>query len=129
MNQILITGEEKVNLNKAIFSEFAKENITIIEMKKVLLLLIFSLFIIGCGSKTPTVITKTEYLEFPLPLKYSVNDIQVKMYKEKIKGQIFILVKDKDFYEIYKRYNSYKLHYESLYKSIVEFNNLKGEIK
>lgn len=98
-------------------------------MKKVLLLLIFSLFIIGCGSKAPTVITKTEYLEFPLPLKYSVNDIQVKMYKEKIKGQIFILVKDKDFYEIYKRYNSYKLHYESLYKSIVEFNSLKGEIK
>ena len=30
--------------------------------------LIFSLFIIGCGSKAPTVITKTEYLELVVPL-------------------------------------------------------------
>ena len=29
-----ITGENDVNLNKTIFNEFAKENITIIEMKK-----------------------------------------------------------------------------------------------
>lgn len=32
--QYEITGEDKINLNKAIFSEFAKENITIFEMKK-----------------------------------------------------------------------------------------------
>lgn len=32
--QYEITGEENINLNKAIFSEFAKENITIFEMKK-----------------------------------------------------------------------------------------------
>ena len=29
-----IEGEENVNLNKIIFNEFAKENITIFEMKK-----------------------------------------------------------------------------------------------
>ena len=32
--QYEITGENDVNLNKAIFGEFAKENITIVEMKK-----------------------------------------------------------------------------------------------
>ena len=32
--QYEITGEEKANLNKIIFNEFAKENITIFEMKK-----------------------------------------------------------------------------------------------
>ena len=32
--QYEITGEENINLNKEIFSEFAKENITIFEMKK-----------------------------------------------------------------------------------------------
>lgn len=32
--QYEITGEEGINLNKAIFTEFAKENITIFEMKK-----------------------------------------------------------------------------------------------
>ncbi len=32
--QYEITGENNVNLNKAIFDEFAKENITIVEMKK-----------------------------------------------------------------------------------------------
>ena len=32
--QLEITGEENINLNKLIFSEFAKENITIFEMKK-----------------------------------------------------------------------------------------------
>ena len=32
--QYEITGENDVNLNKTIFNEFAKENITIVEMKK-----------------------------------------------------------------------------------------------
>jgi hypothetical protein len=32
--QYEITGEENINLNKLVFSEFAKENITIFEMKK-----------------------------------------------------------------------------------------------
>jgi len=32
--QLEITGEENINLNKLIFSEFAQENITIFEMKK-----------------------------------------------------------------------------------------------
>ena len=32
--QYEITGEDGINLNKFIFSEFAKENITIFEMKK-----------------------------------------------------------------------------------------------
>ena len=32
--QYEITGKENINLNKIIFSEFAKENITIFEMKK-----------------------------------------------------------------------------------------------
>ena len=32
--QYEITGESDVNLNKTIFNEFAKENITIVEMKK-----------------------------------------------------------------------------------------------
>ena len=33
--QYEIKGKDEINLNKVVFSEFAKENITILEMKKI----------------------------------------------------------------------------------------------
>ena len=92
-------------------------------MKKVLLSLFFSVFFIGCGGVTP-VVTKTEFVEFPLPIKYEVNDLKVKVYKENIRGKTYILMSNEFFIEIYKRYQLYKTNYNNLYNSIVEYNTI-----
>lgn len=94
-------------------------------MKKVLLLLFFSLILIGCGAKEPTIITKTEYLEFPIPPKYDNGDLEVKVYKENIQGKTYILMRNDIFIEIYKRYELYKKNYNNLYDSILEYNKLR----